>query len=134
MCSISTILISPTSIKSVFFFNGFYLNLYVCIYVHFACLHVYSLVSDSWWSHGLCSPPGSSSLKIFQQEYLNVFPFPTPGDHSDPGIDPTSLETPALAGMLFITSATWKAPYMCRPMCNCTCFLCCNEILRQDLV
>ena len=34
-------------------------------------------------------------------------PCPLPGDLPDPGIKPTSLESPALAGGFFTTSATW---------------------------
>ena len=34
-------------------------------------------------------------------------PFSTPGDLPDPGIEPTSLLSPALAGGFFATSATW---------------------------
>ena len=33
-----------------------------------------------------------------RQEYWSWLPFPTPGDIPDPGIKPTSLESPALAG------------------------------------
>ena len=44
-----------------------------------------------------CSPPGSSAHGIF----------PSPGDLPDPGIEPTSLMPPALAGGFFTTSATW---------------------------
>ena len=33
--------------------------------------------------------------------------FPSPGDLPDPGIEPPSLSSPALAGGLFTTSATW---------------------------
>ena len=32
-----------------------------------------------------------------------------PGDLPDPGIEPTSPESPALAGGFFTTSATWEA-------------------------
>ena len=32
--------------------------------------------------------------------------FPTPGDLPDPGIKPTSLESPALVGGFFSTGAT----------------------------
>ena len=31
-------------------------------------------------------------------------------DLPDPGIEPSSLESPALAGGFFTTSATWEAP------------------------
>ena len=35
------------------------------------------------------------------QEYCSGLPFPTPGDLSDLGIEPVSLEAPALAGGFF---------------------------------
>ena len=34
---------------------------------------------------------------------------PSPGDLPDPGIEPASLMSPALAGGFFTTSATWEA-------------------------
>ena len=40
------------------------------------------------------------------QEYRSGLPGPPPGDLPDPGIESVS---PALAGGLFITSATWEA-------------------------
>ena len=43
-----------------------------------------------------------------RQEYRSGLPFPTPGD-PDPGIEPTSLMSFALAGEFFITSATQEA-------------------------
>ena len=44
-----------------------------------------------------CSPPGSSVHGIFfRQEYWSGLPFPTPGDLSDPGIEPGSPVSPAL--------------------------------------
>ena len=42
------------------------------------------------------------------QEYWDGVPFPTPGDLPDPGIKPTFLAIPALAGRFFATSATWE--------------------------
>ena len=33
-----------------------------------------------------------------EQEYWSGLPFPTPGDLPDPGIEPTSIPSPALAG------------------------------------
>ena len=33
-----------------------------------------------------------------------------PGDHLNPGIEPTSLASLALVGGFFTTSATWEAP------------------------
>ena len=36
-------------------------------------------------------------------------PFPFPGDPPDPGMEPTSFTSPALAGRFFTTGATWEA-------------------------
>ena len=44
-----------------------------------------------------------------RQEYWNVLPRPSPGDLSDPGIQPLSLMSQALAGRFFTTSTTWEA-------------------------
>ena len=44
--------------------------------------------------------PHSSTLA---QEYWSGLPFPPPRDLPDPGIKPTSPESPALAGGFFIT-------------------------------
>ena len=44
-----------------------------------------------------------------RQEDWSELPFPTPGDLPDPGIEPVSLASPALAGVFFTTSATWQA-------------------------
>ena len=44
----------------------------------------------------------SLSMGFFRQEYWNGLPFPTLGDLPDPGIEPTSLVSPALAGVVFI--------------------------------
>ena len=38
-----------------------------------------------------------------RQEYWRRLPFPTPGDLPNPGIEPTSLVSPALAGRAFTT-------------------------------
>ena len=46
------------------------------------------------------------SMEFFRQEYRSWLPFSTPGDLPRPGIKPTSLASPALAGGFF-TTATW---------------------------
>jgi len=43
-----------------------------------------------------------------RHEYWSELPCPPPGDLPNPGIEPTSLMAPALAGTFFTTSATWK--------------------------
>ena len=59
-----------------------------------------------------CSPPASSVHGILQQEYWSVLPGPPPEDLPDPGIDPGSLMSPALAGRFFTTSTTWEAYFI----------------------
>ena len=49
------------------------------------------------------------SMGCSRQECWNRLPFPSPGGLSNPGIEPTSLASPALAGGFFTTSATWEA-------------------------
>ena len=44
-----------------------------------------------------CTPPGSSIHKSFRQEYWSVLPFPPPGNLPNPGIEPVSPASPALA-------------------------------------
>ena len=56
-----------------------------------------------------CSLPASSVHGILHQEYWSGFPCSAPGDLSYPGIEPTPLMSPALAGGFFTTSATWEA-------------------------
>ena len=43
------------------------------------------------------------SMGFSRQECWNGFPFPTPGDLSDPKTEPKSPVSPALAGRFFIT-------------------------------
>ena len=45
-----------------------------------------------------CSPPGSSVHGISQARIWSGLPFPSPGDLSDPGIEPISLVVPELVG------------------------------------
>ena len=53
---------------------------------------------------------GSLSMGFSRQEYWSGLPCSPPGNLPNPGIKPTSLESPALAGGFFTTSATWEAP------------------------
>ena len=50
------------------------------------------------------------SIGLSRQEYCSGLPCPPPGDLPDPGIQPESLTSPALAGGLFTTSAAWEHP------------------------
>ena len=44
-----------------------------------------------------------------RQEYWSGVPFPPPGALPEPGIEPSSLASPALAVEFFTTSTTWEA-------------------------
>ena len=44
------------------------------------------------------------SMEFSRQEYWSGLPFPSPGNLPDPGIEPKSLASPALAGGFFTTA------------------------------
>ena len=46
-------------------------------------------------------PQAPLSMEFSREEYWNRLPFPTPGYLPDPGIEPASLESSALAGRFF---------------------------------
>ena len=54
-----------------------------------------------------CSPPGSSVHGILQARILKWVAMPSFRDLPDPGIEPASPVSPALAGRIFMTSVTW---------------------------
>ena len=49
------------------------------------------------------------STGFSRQEHWSGPPFPPPGGLPDPGLKPTSLASPAVAGRRFTTGATWEA-------------------------
>ena len=58
------------------------------------------------------------SMGFSRQEYWSKLPCPPPGDLSDPGIEPASLTSPALAGGFFTTLPLLqpgKPESQCRP-------------------
>ena len=74
-----------------------------CMLSHFS--HVRLFVTP--WTVAHQAP---LSMGFSRQEYWSGLPCPPPGDLPNPGIEPTSLTCPALAGRFFTTSATWEAP------------------------
>ena len=56
-------------------------------------------------------PPGSSAHGILQTRIQEWVAMPPPGNLPDPGVEPTSLLSPALAGRVFTTGTTWEAPW-----------------------
>ena len=63
----------------------------------------YLLIATPW----TVAYQASLSMRFTRQKYWSRLPFPTPGDLSDLGIEPTSLISPALAGGSFTTSTIW---------------------------
>ena len=49
------------------------------------------------------------SMGFSRQEYCSGLLCPPPGDLPDPGIEPVSPTSPALADVFFTTSTTWEA-------------------------
>ena len=97
---------SPT--PSVVLLTPFILHycIYQCIIL---CMPAKSLQSCLT----LCNPINWShqaplSMGILQARILEWIAVPSPGDLPHPGIEPTSLTSPALAGESFNTSATWQ--------------------------
>ena len=52
------------------------------------------------------------SMGFSRQEHWGGLLCPPPGDLPNPGIEPASLKSLALAGRFFTTSATWEAPIL----------------------
>ena len=76
------------------------------------CMHAKSLQSCLILYDPMgCSPLGSSVHEILQARILEWVVLPPPGDLLDPGFEPASLMSYALAGgfffFFFTTSATW---------------------------
>ena len=74
-----------------------------------ACLCVHTLFCPNLCDPMDYRPPGSSVHGISQARILSGLPFPSPGDLPNPGIEPKSLLSPALAGGFFASWATREA-------------------------
>ena len=65
-----------------------------------------SVMSDSLGPPRTVARQAPLSVGFSRQEHWSGLPFPSPGDLPNPGIEHTSLASPALAGGFFTTSAT----------------------------
>ena len=72
---------------------------YMCVLSHFG--HIWPFAT--LWTVASQAP---LSMRFSRQQYQGGLPCPLPGDLPGPGIESTS---PALAGGLFTTCATWEA-------------------------
>ena len=78
-------------------------NLYTLLYNAAVCAQSCLTLCDMDWS-----PPGSFIHGILQARIVELS-CPPPGHLPDPGIEPTPLAFPALAGMFFTSWATREA-------------------------
>ena len=65
----------------------------------FSCVRLFAIL----WTVAHQAP---LSMRFSRQEYWSGWPCPPPGDIPDPGIEPKSLMSPALASGFFTTEAT----------------------------
>ena len=91
------ILSTPTGIL---YFMAFLISP-LCILSHFS----HARLCVTLWTV-TCQAP--LSMEFSRQEYWNGLPCLSPGDLPDPGIEPASLTSPALAGRFFNTYTTWE--------------------------
>ena len=75
----------------------------------YVCAQLLSCVFVTPWTVG---HQGPLSMGFSRQEHRSRFPFPTPGDLSDSGIEPASLASPALAGRFFTAVPPGKPMYI----------------------
>ena len=68
------------------------------------CTHAKSLQSCLTLCDPVVACKAPLAMGFSRQEYWSGLPFPTPGDLPDPGIEPVSLMSPALAGRFFATA------------------------------
>ena len=77
-------------------------NVYACM---LSCFTRVQLFVTLWTV--ACQAP--LSVGFSRQEYWSGSSFPSPGDLPNPGTEPMSLMSPALAGGFYTTSTTWEA-------------------------
>ena len=79
----------------------------MCVLSHYSCVRLFATP----WT---VDPWASLFMGFSRQEYWSGLPCPPPEDLPDPGIEPTSLMSPASVGGFFTTSTTWDILiYLC---------------------
>ena len=77
--------------------------MYECMLIRFSCVLLFATL---WIA--ACQAP--LPMGFSRQEYWSGLPCPPPGDLPDPGLEPSSLESSALAGGYFTTVSPGKPP------------------------
>ena len=89
---------------------------YMCVHVC-ECSHLLNRIQVFATPWTGWSPPGSSTHGIFQRRIQEWHPISYSRYLPNPGIETTSLASPALAGWFFTTGTTWKVyTYVCMYM------------------
>ena len=82
-----------------------HIYIYACVLSHFSCVCLF----ETLWT---VACQASLFIGFYCTSTLwSLLPCPPPGDLPDPGIEPTSLRSPELAGRFFIAGVTWEALY-----------------------
>ena len=76
-------------------------TVHACMLSHFSCVQLFATL----WTVA-CQAP--LSMGFSRQEYWSGLPSPPPGDLPNPGIEPISPASPALAGRFFTTEPPGK--------------------------
>ena len=76
----------------------------MCMLSHFSHVWLFATL----WTTAVQAP---LSVGFSRQEYWSRLLCPPPGDLPNPGTEPESPASPALAGGFFTTSATWEASF-----------------------
>ena len=87
----------------LFMFSSFFSN-HACVLSRFSRTQLFA---KTLWT--MLSMEFATRLLGPWQEHWSGLPCPPPRNIPNPGIAPMSLTSPALAGRLFTTSATWEA-------------------------
>ena len=82
------------------------------IYVFYTCCCLVTELSDSFATPWTVASLALLSMEFPRQEHWSRLPFPSPGDLPDPGIEPVSPVSPALAGTFFNPEPPGK-PVIC---------------------
>ena len=87
---------SCSSLKTPSYFLGLFIYKRACMLRRFSCVWLFVTL----WTVAQQTP---LSMGFSRQEYWSGLPRPPPGDLPNPGIEPMSLMSPALAGGFFTT-------------------------------
>ena len=77
-------------------------SMHVCVLSRLSRVRLFTIL----WTVARQAP---RSKGCSRQEHWSGLPCPPPEDLPNPGIEPTPLTSPALAGEFFTTSTTWEA-------------------------